>query len=314
MTVSPSQKMRLQKPPPLKPGDTIAVVAPASPFDREALERGVERIKSWGYQVQHREDLFARKRYLAGDDQRRFTELKEALENPQIKAIFVARGGYGSMRLLPFLKTLPKDLPPKIVLGYSDLTSLLNFIGQHWAWVTFHGPVVAKDIGDRLGEAGEQSLKRVLTDPTPLGKLTPLSLISLVPGQATGSLVGGCLSLIHCTLGTPYQLNTKGCVLYLEDVGELLYSLDRMFTHLRLARIFDQVKGIVIGPLKDAHDSTEVIQEMLLDVLGDLKIPMVFGFPSGHVEDMWTIPLGLPVSLDAGEPSLTFLEGALAEG
>lgn len=304
----------LKRPSPLKLGDTIAVVAPASPFDEEALTRGIERIKSWGYKVQHREDLFARKRYLAGDDARRFAELKEALENPKVKAIFVARGGYGSMRLLPLLETLPNDLPPKIVMGYSDFTSILNFIGQRLGWVSFHGPVVAKDIGDNLGELGEQSLQRALSNPAPLGKLKPKGLVSLVPGEATGPLVGGCLSLLHCTLGTPYQLKTQGCVLYLEDVGELLYSLDRMLTHLRLAGVFEEVKGIVIGPLKDAHDSPEVIQEMLLDVLGDLKLPMVFGFPSGHTEDMWTIPLGLPVELNATEASLTFLEEALADG
>ena len=303
----------LKKPPKLQAGDTIAVVAPASPFDREAFLAGVKRIESWGFSVQYREDIFSKKRYLAGDDSRRAEELREALEDPGVRAIFAARGGYGSQRILPALEKIPNDLPPKILLGYSDLSSLLIFALQRWQWVTFHGPVVAKDISDALGKDGEASLKRVLGDTAPLGRLQPPGLVTLSPGQASGPLVGGCLSLITCTLGTPYQLETRGRLLYIEDVGELLYSLDRMLTHLRLAGLFDEVKGLVFGPLKDAHDEPDVIQAMLRDVLGDLNIPMVFDFPSGHTEDSHTIPLGLPVTLDADAGTLLFEESALSE-
>lgn len=301
----------LKKPAPLQKGDTVAVVAPASPFDQDALRRGVQRMESWGFRVRLGEGITERKRYLAGSDQRRFRELEAALMDPEVKAIFAARGGYGTLRLLPDLEKIPHDLSPKILLGYSDLTSLLIFARQRWGWVTFHGPVVAKDIGDRLKEEGESSLLRTLTDPSPLGTVQPPGLVSLVSGRAEGPLVGGCLSLLVCSLGTPYQIKTEGCVLFIEDVGELLYSLDRMLFHLRLAGIFDKVKGIIFGPLKDAHDSPEVIQAMLCDVLGDLGIPMVFGFPSGHTEDSWTIPLGLPVRLNADEGKIEFSEGAL---
>jgi muramoyltetrapeptide carboxypeptidase len=225
--------------------------------------------------------------------------------------VFVARGGYGSGRLLPFLENWSPPPQAKIILGYSDISSLLIFAQQQWGWVTFHGPVVAKDIGDRLADRGSASLKRTLTDPKPLGCLQIPEMVPLHSGKARGPLVGGCLSLINCTLGTPYQLKTEDCLLYLEDVGELLYSLDRMLTHLRQAGLFKKVRGIVFGPLKDAHDSPEVIQEMLKDVLGDLAIPILFGFPSGHTEDSWTIPLGLPVAMDAGAQSITFEEGAV---
>jgi muramoyltetrapeptide carboxypeptidase len=209
---------------------------------------------------------------------------------------------------------LEKWKPPveaKILLGYSDLSSLLIFARQKWGWVTFHGPVVAKDIGDRLAAQGIASLKRTLTDPKPLGCLKPEGMVTLNTGVARGPLVGGCLSLINCSLGTPNQLETEGCILYLEDVGELLYSLDRMLTHLRQAGLLKKARGIIIGPLKDAHDSPEIIQEVLKDVLGDLAIPMLFGFPSGHTEDSWTIPLGLTVTMDAGAGSVTFEEGAV---
>jgi muramoyltetrapeptide carboxypeptidase len=301
----------LKKPARLQKGDTVAVVAPASPFDQDALRRGIQRIESWGFRVRVSEGITERKRYLAGSDQRRYRELEAALTDSEVKAIFAARGGYGTLRLLPVLEKIPQDLSPKILLGYSDLTSLLIFARQRWGWVTFHGPVVAKDIGDRLKKEGEASLLRVLTDPSPLGSVQPPGMVSLVPGRAEGPLVGGCLSLLVCSLGTPYQIKTEGCVLFIEDVGELLYSLDRMLFHLRLAGIFDKVRGIIFGPLKDAHDSPEVIQDMLRDVLGDLGIPMVFGFPSGHTEDSWTIPLGLPVRLNADEAKIEFSEGAL---
>ncbi len=303
----------LIKPPPLKAGETVAVIAPSSPFDQEAMLRGVRRIEGWGFKIQYREDIFSRKRYLAGSDERRFEELSQVLHDPEVKAIFVARGGYGSQRLLPMLDSIEPPPQIKIILGYSDLSSLLIYARQRWRWVTFHGPVVAKDIGDRMASAGENSLLQALQDPRPLGKISPESACCLHPGEAVGPLVGGCLSLVTCSMGTPYRLQTEGSILYLEDVGEILYSLDRMLTHLRLAGVFSGVRGIVFGTLKDAHDEPEVIQAMLQDVLGDLQVPILFGFPSGHVDDSLTIPLGLKVRLNATDGWVEFIEGALAE-
>lgn len=310
--MSPSRP--LKKPPPLRPGDTLAVAAPASCFDREAFLQGVARLEGLGFRVRFREDIFSKKRFLAGDDARRFHELKEYLLDDEVRAILTARGGYGSMRLLPLLETLPQDLSPKILMGYSDITSLLMFAQQRWGWVTFQGPVVAKDIGARMAAPGEASLLRSLGDPRPLGALQPEGLAALHPGRAEGRLVGGCLSLIVCSLGTPYQLDTRDAILYLEDVGEKLYSIDRMITHLRLAGLLDKVRGIVFGPLKDAHDLPAVIMDLLLDLLADLKVPILFGFPSGHLDDSWTIPLGTRVTLDADRPALIFEEGALSDG
>lgn len=306
--VSPSG---LKKPPALHRGDTIAVVATASCFDPEAFRAGVARIESWGFRVRYRDDIFSKKRYLAGDDERRLEELKDYLLDDTVRAIFLARGGYGSMRLLPELAKLPSDLPPKILLGYSDFTSILSFVRQNWGWVSFQGPVVAKDISGNLKADGEASLLRALTDPAPLGALSPAGLQALHPGRATGPLVGGCLSLLVCSLGTPFHLQARDSILYLEDVGEKLYSLDRMLTHLRLAGIFEQVKGIVFGPLKDTHDKQEVIVDLLRDLTADLNLPILFGFPCGHLEDSWTLPMGLTVTLDADRPALIFEESAL---
>ena len=302
----------LKKPRPLKTGDTVAIMAPASCFDKEAFFAGVKKIESRGFKVRYREDIFAKARYLAGDDERRFAELKEYLEDPKVVAIFAARGGYGSMRLLPRLDALPQDLPPKIVIGYSDLTSLLMYFYQRWGWVTFHGPVVAKDISERLQPSRESELFRLLTQATPLGTLAPPEAKTLHPGRAKGILVGGCLSLVVCSLGTPYQLQTDDKILYLEDVGEKLYSLDRMMTHLRLAGLLNKVRGIVFGPLKEAHDDPAVVIAVLKELVADLKVPMLFGFPSGHTENSLTIPLGVEVTLDADQAQLSFEESALA--
>jgi len=304
----------LKKPPALRPGDTIAIAAPASCFEREALLRGIARLEAMGFRVRYRDDIFSKRRFLAGDDARRFQELREFLLDDAVKAIFTARGGYGSMRLLPQLASLPADLPPKILMGYSDITSLLLWAQQRWGWVTFQGPVVAKDLGDRQEVAGRASLLRCLTDPRPLGELRPAGMLALHPGRASGRLLGGCLSLIVCSLGTPYQLQTRDSILYLEDVGEKLYSLDRMLTHLRYAGLFEGIRGIVFGPLKDAHDEPAVIMDLLRDLLVDLRIPILFGFPSGHVDDSLTIPFGVQVTLDAETPALIFEEGALASG
>ncbi len=301
----------IKKPKPLKSGDTIAVAATASSFDREAFLKGVQKIESWGFKVRYREDIFSKQRYLAGSDERRWEELKGYLLDPTVKAIFFARGGYGSMRILPCLSELPSDLPAKILMGYSDITSILTYFSQQHHWVTFHGPVVAKDIGDRMETAGESSLLRVLTDPAPLGKIHPPSGSAIFPGQAEGRLVGGCLSLIISSLGTPYQLKTNDAILFLEDVGEKLYSLDRMLTQLKYAGTFKGVRGIVFGPLKDTHDEPEVIKGLLKELLTDLEIPILFGYPSGHIEDSWTIPFGLPVKLDADQGVIMFEESAL---
>ncbi len=306
-----------KKPLPLKKGDKIKIIAPASNFDREAFLRGVKKIESWGFQVEYRGDIFEKKFYLAGEVSRRVHELKEALNDSETHAIFVARGGYGTMQLLPALKNFQPKGKPKILLGYSDLTVLLNYLQQSWGWVCFHGPVVAKDISDQLDQESKHSLLRCLTQARPLGSLKPPSLKSLFPGEdlknAEGILVGGCLSLVVCSLGTPYQLKTSGNILYLEDVGERLYEIDRMLTHLRLAGLFEGVKGIVFGPLEDAHHNPEVVEALLKDLLGDMRIPVLLGFPSGHISGSWTIPFGVKTRIETQEPALVFLESALED-
>ncbi|MCP5467880.1 MAG: LD-carboxypeptidase [Deltaproteobacteria bacterium] len=307
----------LKKPKALQKGDKIQIIAPASSFDREAFLRGIAKIQSWGFEVIYRPDIFEKKFYLAGDTSRRVDELVGALYDPTVQAIFCARGGYGAMQLLPALENLSPVPEPKIFVGYSDLTVLLNFFHQKWNWPVFHGPVVAKDIGDKLDQSAEESLLACLMSVKTLGRLAPEGLKPLFADRhhapVEAEMVGGCLSLVVCSLGTSYQLETQGKILYLEDVGERLYEIDRMLTHLRLAGLFAEVKGIVFGPLEDAHHDPEVVEALLKDLLGDLNIPVLMGFPSGHITGSWTLPFGVRIRLESKSPALIFLESALAE-
>jgi len=298
------------KPKVLKAGDILAIAAPSSSFEKEPFLRGVEKLKSLGFKVMFQEDIFATRRYLAGTDERRSQELIGYLTDPSIKAILTARGGYGAGRILNKLDAAQSQFSPKVLLGYSDFTSILNYFGQMLGWVTFQGPCLAKDF-DQLSPRGLESLVQALTSTKPLGEISAPELITIHPGTAEGILVGGCLSLITCTLGTPYQINTQNKILYLEDVGEKPYSIDRMLLQLRQAGLFDELRGIVFGPLKDTHHDLNYVTDLLKEWVADLPIPIVFNFPSGHVTDSLTIPFGINTRLNATKPSLTFLEGAL---
>ncbi|MCB1213911.1 MAG: LD-carboxypeptidase [Deltaproteobacteria bacterium] len=305
-----SQKI-LHRPPILQKGDAVSIVAPASFFDREIFEEALKQIKSWGFRPKYRQDIFSKQRYLAGSDSRRAEELIQALKDPETKAVFLARGGYGCSRLLPYLDQLEERPPPKIVVGYSDATVLLNYLHQAWSWVTFHGPVLVKDIARTLRSAGKASLFQNLLKNQALGEIKPATLEVLHPGHAQGKLIGGCLSLIAHTVGTPYQLKTQGCILYLEDVDEALYRLDRMLTQLRYAGLFKDLQGIVLGPFKGCHEDPACLKDFLKEQFVDFKGPILWGFPSGHCEDTWTLPLGVEIEIKNG--ALFFCKSALED-
>jgi len=300
------------KPGPLQKGDFIGVAAPASPFDRAEFEKGVKTLEELGFRVKFREDIFSTERYLAGPDERRLAELMGHFEDPKVKAIVFARGGYGTLRILPHLDEKALRRNPKIVIGYSDMTPLLTYLHQTLSWVVFHGPVVAKGMGDSFGERGRSSLLHCLTRSDSLGEVKPSSLEYLKGGFTEAPLVGGCLSVVVATLKTPYEVETAGKILFLEDVNEKPYAIDRMLTQLSLAGKLDRAKGLVFGPFQNSGTDSE-LKATLKDVLKDFKGPVVIGFPSGHMDDMMTIPLGLPVRLDSKKGTVDFPEGALRE-
>lgn len=299
------------KPRALKPGDTIGIAASSSPFDAEEFHRGVKALESLGFKIYYRQDIFDKKHYLAGSDKRRADELLELLKNQDIKAIFFARGGYGMVRLLPFLDRAKIEKNPKIVLGYSDITSLLVHLHQQDGWVTFYGPVVAKDIW-RLDELTKNSLYQAVTMTKPLGPFIFTETESLNDGTGEGVLTGGCLSLVVASLGTPYEIDTKDKILFLEDTNEKPYSVDRMLTQLVLAGKLKKTRGILFGNFVNAGEAAH-FRETVLDVLRDFKGPILFNFPAGHGPVKITLPFGIQTRLTAHEKKLEFLEGACCD-
>jgi muramoyltetrapeptide carboxypeptidase len=289
--------------PALRPGDPVTVVAPASPFDRASFEAGLE-VLGRRYEVHYDPGVLTRQRYLAGSDARRLGETFRALADGS-RAVFCARGGYGIMRLLPGLEGIP--LAAKPVIGFSDVTALHQLL-QRERLISIHGPVITQ-LG-RLDAAAHARLFELLESDAPIAALTGTE--TYVGGVAEGPLLGGNLSVLTRLLGTAFLAPLEGAILLLEDVGERPYRLDRMWTHLALAGVFRQVRGIVLGGFtgceeKDAdYSSADVLRELAAAT----GLPCVAGFPIGHGEHNQAVPLGVRVRLDAGGRSLTFLESA----
>ena len=289
----------------MRPGDRVAIVAPAGPFEREAFESGLAALQP-RYRVEFQAGLFQRYRYLAGDDSRRLDELRGALRDPQIKAVFCARGGYGAMRLLPHLEALRS---PKPLVGFSDITALHLWLQQQGV-VSLHGPVVTQ-LG-RQSEALRQRLFALLESSAPASPLSGTD--TYVRGKVEGPLIGGNLSVLSRLLATPYLPPLEGAVLLLEDVGERPYRLDRMWTHLALAGVFRNVRGIVLGSFSgcDEPDADYASAEVLRGLAEQTGLPCAAGFPIGHGELNEPVPLGVQVRLDADARRLEFLEAATA--
>ncbi len=309
MAASPSCEIR--RPPRLREGDRIAVVAPAGAFDGAALARGVERLRARGFDVVHRADITERMRYLAGSDERRAAELAGALADASVRALFCARGGYGSSRALERAAGLSVgSMPaPKIVVGYSDVTVLLNAITGGAGVVSFHGPQVAVDLARDGFEDSLDDLLDTLAGRRFPGPFQSKPLAALVPGIAEGRLMGGCLSMLVTMIGTPWEPSLRGAILLLEDIAEPAFRIDRMLTHLRQAGALDGVAGVVIGHLQDvrAPEGT-TIEEVFRDCLAPLGIPVAIGLETGHGVPCRTLPLGARSRLDADAGSLEVLE------
>ena len=297
--------MEFLKPPALRPGDRVRVIAPGGPFDRESFDAGLA-VLAKRYRPTFHQDLFTARRYLAGDDHRRAEELASAIADPETRAIFCARGGYGAMRLLPSLSL--QHAPLKALVGFSDVTAL-HLAFQAAGRISFHGPVVTQ-----LGKQPHESAQRLFAVLESTGPAPALEgATSLVAGDAEGPLIGGNLSVLTRLLGTPFLPNLEGAVLLLEDVGERPYRLDRMWTHLALAGVFHRISGIVLGTFTrceekgERYTSTDVLRELA----GATGLPCASGFAIGHGEANLAVPLGCRVRLDATRGQLKFLERAM---
>jgi len=296
-----------RRPPALRPGDKVAVVAPASAAGRQKIQRGVRALERLGFRVAVSPQAFARDGHFAGKDERRAKALVAALADRSVRALFFVRGGFGAARILPLVERKLERLPPKIMVGYSDATSLLGFATEKLGWVVFHGPMIAPDLA-KLSASDRRSLVRTLgglaTRPIRLGE-------PIRRGVAEGTIVGGCLSILVSLLGTPYAVDFADRIVFLEDVNEEPYSLDRMLTQLRLAGALAKARAIVFGEMHNCGTRRRLLA-VLRDRTGDLGIPVAFGLPSGHGRGKQTLPLGVRVRLDAGGRRLEVIEKAVA--
>ena len=309
----PAFGKHFRKPHAVQPGDTIAVIAPAGPFDRAALETGIAVLGN-RYRVRYDERVYSRQRYLAGDDERRLAELTGALGDPEIKAVFCARGGYGTMRLLAKLDSWARGaglpMPAKPLVGFSDITALHQWL-QSNGLASIHAPVLTQ-LG-RLPAGSSKRLISLLESKSPAAPL--VGTATYVSGTAEGPLLGGNLSVFTRLLGTPFMPDLDGAILMFEDLSEQPYSLDRMWTHLELAGVFRKAKGIVLGQFIrcEPRDGGFTADEVLRDLAAASGLPCAAGFPVGHGDDVnQAVPLGVRVRLDADAKQLTFLEAAVA--
>lgn len=310
-------------PPRLKQGDTIGLVTPASPvFEPSDIKVGVRAIEGLGFKVRVGKNVGAKGGYLAGTDEERAQDLMDMFSAPEVRAIMALRGGYGSLRILPFLDYETIRQNPKIFLGYSDITSLHLAIHKQAGIVTYHGAVALST----FNEYSTGYLLKTLMEPEPVGPIEPGE--SAIPmrigptantGSVTGALTGGNLTLVCASLGTPYEIETDGKVLFLEEVGEEPYSLDRMLTQLDHAGKLGSAKAVLIdrcqrckpAEYKPAFDNTLSIEEIIVDRFGSLNVPVIYGLSIGHVADKPVLPYGINIALNFDYGTMEIIQGAV---
>jgi muramoyltetrapeptide carboxypeptidase len=297
------------KPSALRPGDAVYLVSLASPVDLESLDRGCAEIKRLGYVPKFdRDAVLASESYFAGTAAQRLANLKQALADPDTKAIFCSRGGYGSNYLLDELAPNFESRHPKILLGYSDINSLQVFLWQKLRWITFYGPMVGS--GFDRGSAGyDQNSFCASVTQNAAGWNLDLQGEALLAGGAEGVLLGGCLTLLETTLGTPWELDTTDAILVIEDRGMRPYQVDRALMHLKQAGKLRNVRGIILGEFPEcaAAEGGESVRDVLLRILPAVappRVPVVFGAAVGHTSHpMLTLPLGIRARLSASAPN-----------
>jgi muramoyltetrapeptide carboxypeptidase len=296
------------KPPPLTPGDTIGIIAPAGPVSREEIQPAIDLLKERGFHALLSLNLFKKKGYLAGHDEARLEDFHAMFADSSVKAILCARGGFGTIRLLDRIDYDLVRGNPKVVAGYSDITALLFALFKETGLITFHGPVLRNLASDPLDNLG------FLLETTSSGEPRAIDLSGgtwLKRGRAEGMVIGGNLSLVCSLIGTPYLPDLTGAILFIEDTNEPLYRIDRMLTHLRLSGIISNLAGLIAGDFKDCGEP-EKIRSLLSEATHGINIPVVDGLPVGHGTRNRTIPMGISAELDTRKMRLTFLETPIA--
>jgi len=306
----------MRKPRALTPGDRLAVVAPASPFSREDFDRGVEEIQNLGFEAVFDESVFARERYVAGSPQVRAAAIHAAWNDKTIAGVIGVRGGYGSVQVLPLLDRDLANRAGKPFIGYSDLTAVLTFLNFKCDLVAFHGPMLAGRLGRGPEGYDADSFERALCRLEPMGELTAPGIESLRDGEAAGVLTGGTLTQLLASLGTPFAFAPpQGCVLFLDEVGERPYRLDRMVTQLKQTGLLARAIAVVIGELPkcDEPSGDPTARAVMADLFADFPGPVLIGFPSGHTTTpAMTLPFGVQSRVIGGaQPRLVIEEAAV---
>jgi muramoyltetrapeptide carboxypeptidase len=286
----------------LRPGDTVGIIAPAGVVDPGALEAGCSWLLDRGFQPSYLPSILDRELYFAGSTNRRIDEFHEMFARPEIKAIICARGGYGCNYLLPHIDLGLVRSSPKIFCGCSDVTTLLTYLCDAAGMVTFHGPMLNVDIRpDGVDEASWAAA--LVSGEACQREFTADEVQVLVPGGAEGVLYGGCLSLLCASLGTPYEIETRGTVLFIEDLAEPAFRIDRMLMQLKLAGKFEGVRGVIFGEMLNCgrNNGDYTLPQVVQRVVSDLGIPVTYGLKSGHVTSgNITLPFGVHARLIAG--------------
>lgn len=308
----------MKRPPVLRRGDTIGIVAPSSPVPEEDLRKGIAVLEARGYRVDVGPNVLAAAShcsYLAGEDRQRAADLNAFFARPDIKAIFCARGGYGATRLLHLLDWDLIAANPKIFVGYSDITSLHTAIARKAGWVTFHCPMVSAI--PNLDAISSEVLWRLLEDSSPLGILPKdtVGMETVVPGVAEGELTGGCLCLLAHACGSGYAPDFRDKIVVLEDVNGAVYQADRDLMQLKHSGLLEQAAGFVLGSLThwQKHEAIPPLNTpaaLWKDIFSPLGKPTLSGFPLGHEPNPLSLPLGVRARLDADARALTLLEPA----
>lgn len=316
-------KSKIVKPKKLVAGDTVGIISPASPATAENFEKAVANIESYGLKPKIGKSARNRNGYLAGTDQERLDDLHAAFADKEVKGIWCVRGGYGAGRLLPQIDFRLIAKNPKVLIGYSDITALHLAISQNTGLVTFHGP----DATTAPVEYTKKNALGVIMNPTApyriesseFNRSNPAEHFKtqvISPGMARGRLTGGNLSLVSALAGTPFGLrDTKGKLLFLEDVGEQPYRIDRMLTQVRQSIDMRQLAGIALGIFEDCEAKSpgaQTLLDVIRDRLGDLGIPVIYGLSFGHIREQFTLPMGIEAELDTASASMTFLETAVS--
>ena len=304
MTEQMAERARLIRPPRLAPGARVALVCPAGPLkDERQLDRGVGNARSFGWEPVVGEHALERAGYLAGPDDARLDDLQRAIDDERIDAIWCLRGGYGAMRLLDRLDWSALVFHPKALIGFSDITALHCAVQRMARVASFHGPTARGG----LSAFSRDSLERaVVRGADPCG--TAPGATTVRGGRAAGRLAGGNLALLASLVGTPFAPDLDGAILVLEDVNEAVYRIDRMLQQLRLSGMLAGVRALALGAFTDRPadegDGSRRLEDLVAELADELKVPCLLGLPVGHIDDQWTIPLGLDAEIDADARTL----------